>query len=283
MHPTDALTSPTLKHLREEWWDDAFTDFIRETLRPRPGTHLLDVGCRRGVAEMAIGRLDIAQLRMTGVDIRREHVQEARRETTSHNVRARYVAGDSCRLPFRDGTFDATLCVAVLQLVCEVHTAIREFARVTRTGGRILVVEPDNAARITHSSLPSGRAAFAAAGRFFGAAMTERGSDLADGAGAGIGPLVPSLFAAHGIEALDVRLFPVSLTQLGVPDEAIWRERRDAVGRQLAASASNEVRALGRDYLEALAAYEAEARSAGPAFVEIQNTMLFATLGQRSA
>lgn len=278
MHPTDALTSPTLKHLREEWWDDAFTEFIRETLRPRPGTHLLDVGCRRGVAEMALGRLHISQLRMTGVDLRLEHVQEARRETTAHNVRARYVVGDSCRLPFREGLFDATLCVAVLQLVCEVHTAIREFARVTRPGGRILVVEPDNSARITHSSLPAGREAFAAAARFFAAATADRGNE----ASAGIGPLVPSLFAAHGIEALDVRLFPVSLTQLGSPDDALWRERRSVAERQVA-TAPASVRELGQAYLDALAAYEDEARRAGPAFVEIQNTMLFATLGQRGA
>ena len=29
----DALRSPTLKHLRERWWDDEFTEFLTETLR----------------------------------------------------------------------------------------------------------------------------------------------------------------------------------------------------------------------------------------------------------
>jgi hypothetical protein len=38
---------------------------------------------------------------------------------------------------------------------------------------------------------------------------------------------------------------------------------------------------LGVECLSLLAAYEAEARAAGPAFVEIQNTSLFATVGQR--
>ena len=32
----DALTSSTLKHLREHWWDDVFTAFLEETLKPRP-------------------------------------------------------------------------------------------------------------------------------------------------------------------------------------------------------------------------------------------------------
>jgi hypothetical protein len=47
-------------------------------------------------------------------------------------------------------------------------------------------------------------------------------------------------------------------------------------------SALEPVRALGREYLEALTAYAADAASAGAAFVEIQNTMLFATVGQKT-
>jgi hypothetical protein len=38
---------------------------------------------------------------------------------------------------------------------------------------------------------------------------------------------------------------------------------------------------LGRAYAEALERYAQEAAGAGPGFVEIQNTMLFATVGQK--
>ena len=65
----DALTSATLKHLREAWWDDAFTAFLEETLAPRPGNRILDVGCGEGLAEVEIGRLHISQLRLFGVDL----------------------------------------------------------------------------------------------------------------------------------------------------------------------------------------------------------------------
>ena len=41
------------------------------------------------------------------------------------------------------------------------------------------------------------------------------------------------------------------------------------------------VRAYGDESREALAAYEAEAAAMGSTFVEIQHTMLFATVGQR--
>ena len=34
--PVDSLTSPTLKHLRERWWNDEFTHFLAERLRANP-------------------------------------------------------------------------------------------------------------------------------------------------------------------------------------------------------------------------------------------------------
>jgi hypothetical protein len=45
---------------------------------------------------------------------------------------------------------------------------------------------------------------------------------------------------------------------------------------------SELARSAGADYLTALTAYEADAAQAGRAFVEIQNTLLFATVGQRA-
>ena len=37
----DALTASTLKNLRAQWWDSQFSEFLQETLRPRPGTRIL--------------------------------------------------------------------------------------------------------------------------------------------------------------------------------------------------------------------------------------------------
>ena len=60
----DALTSSTLKHLRERWWGPEFTEFLRETLQPRPGDRILDVGCGVGTGEVRLGQLRISQLRL---------------------------------------------------------------------------------------------------------------------------------------------------------------------------------------------------------------------------
>lgn len=274
----DGLTSPTLKHLREHWWDDEFTEFLSETLKPRAGTRILDVGCGEGLAEVSIGRLHISQIRLVGVDRVVSKVAAARRETASHNQRVGFAAADACHLPFRDGTFDSLFCVAVLQHIRDVDAALAECARVTAPGGRIVAVEPDNSARYAFSSAPSGLKAFQASARFFAALTAARGEKT----DAEIGPKLPQLFARHGVDPISVRLFPVSCTQLGAPPATLWAERREAVERAIAQAPDDEVRRLGRTYLDVLLSYRREADDAGASFIEIQNTMLFATVGQRS-
>ena len=180
---------------------------------------------------MSIGRLHISQVRLVGVDLVPAKAAEALRETRSHNQRVSIAAGDACRLPFRDGVFDATFCVAVLQHVSNVSDAIAEIARVTAPGRRVVIVEPDNAARYLYSSVPAGAVALAAATRFFAAVADarERATHPA------VGPRVPSLLATAGIEAVDVRLFPVTSVQLGVPPDDVWTRRRARVEQAMAA------------------------------------------------
>ncbi len=273
----DAFTSPTLKHLRESWWDDDFTEFLSETLKPRPGKRILDVGCGEGLGEISIGRLHISQIRLVGIDLVLSKVLEARRQTTAHNQRVGFAAADACYLPFAGGSFDSLYCVAVLQHIGDVRSALGEFARVTARNGRIVALEPDNAARYVFSSVPSGARAFAAASAFFALVTAARG-EKADST---ICPKLPGLFVQHGIEPVAVRLFPVSSIALGPLPSDVWAARRASVDTALTQVASAEAQAAGRSYRAALDAYEAEASTAGATFVEIQNTMLFAAVGQK--
>jgi SAM-dependent methyltransferase len=274
----DGLTSPTLKYLREHWWDDVFTAFLRETLRPRPGNRILDVGCGTGTGEVSIGRLHLSQLQLFGVDLVFAHAKTARETTAGTNQRAHFAVADGRTLPFTSGAFDSTYCVAVLQHIPDTAAAVREFARVTRPGGRVVAVEPDNAARYWYSSTPTGMRAFESGTQFFAALSKARG----DGADPSIGPRLPALFAREGIEPVSVRLFPVSEARLGAPLADVWENRRTRIQRAIDNSSDEGARALGRDYLSVIDKYRKEAESAGPGFVEIQNTMLFATVGQRS-
>jgi ubiquinone/menaquinone biosynthesis C-methylase UbiE len=181
----DALTSSTLKHLREHWWNDAFASFLEETLRPRPGKSILDVGCGTGTAEISLARLRLSQMRFVGVDLLVERLHAAVTATRGINARVMYAAADACHLPFADGSFDSTFCVAVLQHIRDIGRAVGELARVTRPGGRVLVVEPDNAARYWFSSIPSGMHADELGRRFFAGIAAARG----EAAESSVGPV----------------------------------------------------------------------------------------------
>ena len=274
----DALTSSTLKHLREHWWNDAFTAFLEETLKPRPGKRILDVGSGTGTAEVRLARLRLSQMHLFGVDLLIERVREAHKATRGINARVGYAAADACRLPFADSSFDSTYCVAILQHIRDLAGALAEISRVTRPGGRVLIVEPDNAARYWFSSVQSGIDAFELSRRFFAGLAAVRG----DTTETSVGPRVPGLLASTGVEPVSVRLFPVSVAHLGVPPKAFWEGRRAAAKDVIAKAPDEALRRMGADYVKAIDQYARDASAAGPGFVEIQNTMLFATVGQRA-
>jgi SAM-dependent methyltransferase len=274
----DALTSSTLKHLREHWWNEAFTAFLEETLKPRPGKRILDVGSGTGTAEVSLARLRLSQMHLFGVDLLIDRVREAHAATRGINARVGYAAADACKLPFANASFDSTYCVAVLQHIRDLGGALGEISRVTRPGGRVLVVEPDNAARYWFSSEQSGMDAFELSRRFFAGLAAVRG----DTSEPSVGPRVPGMLACTGVEPVSVSLFPVSVSHLGVPAKTFWDSRRAGAKEVIAKAPDEGLRRLGADYLKAIDQYARDASSAGPGFVEIQNTMLFATVGQRA-
>jgi SAM-dependent methyltransferase len=274
----DVLTASTLKHLRERWWSAEFTEFLKETLHPRAGDRILDVGCGVGTAEVRLGQLAISQMKLFGVDLIELRVRDAVKASGAHNVRARFATANACALPFKNAWFDSAFCIAVLQHIRDRAAAVRELARVTKPGGRVLVIEPDNAARYWYSSSTVGMRAFDLATRFFTAleALGPDG-DLA------VGPRISSIFPKIGVETTEIRLFPVSVTRLGAPGAAVWAERRAVFDGALARINDKSLKKLGEEYLAALEAYKAAAIAAGPQFVEIQSTTLFATVGLKHA
>ena len=100
----DGLTSSTLKHLRERWWNESFTTFLKDTLQPKSGRRILDVGCGTGTAEVNLSRLRLTQVNFVAVDLLPERVAVALAAARATNFRAGFAAADACSLPFPDAT-----------------------------------------------------------------------------------------------------------------------------------------------------------------------------------
>ena len=106
--------------------------FIRAHTRPGP---TLDLGCGTG---LLAERVAAAGYDVTGLDYSRGMLQIFR----GRRPGARAVAASGTTLPFPDGAFSLTYCVAVMHHVAEpeaVRRTLMEMVRVTRPGGHVLV------------------------------------------------------------------------------------------------------------------------------------------------
>jgi ubiquinone/menaquinone biosynthesis C-methylase UbiE len=123
-----------------------------DALRLSAGDVVLDVGC--GSGDVAVGLVPLVHPggRIVGVDASEAMVREARRRTEGRGLPVAFEVGDAQNLAFDDGTFDACRCERVLIHVPDAAGALGEMARVTRPGGRIIVVDIDADATLIDST-----------------------------------------------------------------------------------------------------------------------------------
>lgn len=112
-----------------------------EALRPQPGQRLLDAGCGVGEVARALAARVASDGEVVAVDASAVTVAAAAARHDGGAVR--YEVADVLSLPFADGEFDGVRCERVLQHVSDPDTAIRELTRVTRPGGRVVLVDTD--------------------------------------------------------------------------------------------------------------------------------------------
>ncbi len=98
----------------------------------KDGSHLLDVGTGTGSLALAVLR-EFPTSRMVGIDPSPAYVARAR--TRTGNSRATFEVGDAQHLRFPDGSFDAAFALLVFSFIPNPAAAVREMARVVRSGG----------------------------------------------------------------------------------------------------------------------------------------------------
>ncbi len=99
------------------------------------GAKVLDLGCAGGfMAEAMVDRGAI----VTGIDPASEAIAAAKAHAAAHGRSIRYDVGVGEALPYENGTFDAVVCVDVLEHVADLGGVLSEAARVLRPGGLFL-------------------------------------------------------------------------------------------------------------------------------------------------
>ncbi|MFB9236973.1 demethylmenaquinone methyltransferase [Plantactinospora siamensis] len=124
------LTNTVMTAGRDRAWRRA----TRAALALRPGERVLDVGAGTGVSTEELARSGAYAV---GADLSLGMLAAGKRTRPTLPL----LAGDALRLPFPDGAFDAVTISFALRNVADTEAALREFARVTRPGGRLVICE----------------------------------------------------------------------------------------------------------------------------------------------
>ena len=120
----------------------ALAERVRAFVRPRGDERALDVGTGAGALGFALAPL---VREVVGLDPVPELLELARARALPNTD---FVEGDGTALPFPDDAFDLAGTHRTLHHVAQPERIVAELARVTRPGGRVLVVDqlaPDDA------------------------------------------------------------------------------------------------------------------------------------------
>jgi SAM-dependent methyltransferase len=117
-------------------------DRLRQILDPKPGERILEVGPGTGYYTLDAaewvkpdGEVDILDLQPEMLD----HTMRRAGEAGLANVTP--TQSDATAMPYEDGIFDAAYLTTVLGEIPDQDAVLREFARVLRPGGRLVVGE----------------------------------------------------------------------------------------------------------------------------------------------
>ena len=102
---------------------------------------ILDAGCGTGLTGAALRAAGFTGP-IDGIDLSPVSLKEARTHEVYRDLSV--VDLQTLPLPIRDNDYDGLLCVGVMTYVPDGEGILREFARVVRLGGRVLITQRDD-------------------------------------------------------------------------------------------------------------------------------------------
>jgi ubiquinone/menaquinone biosynthesis C-methylase UbiE len=105
-----------------------------------PGEHVLDLACGTGLVTFDAARAVGPEGKVLGTDISGQMVDAARRRATEQNIsNVAFARMDAETLDLPDASCDVVLCALGLMYLPDPQAAVREWQRVLRPGGRVVI------------------------------------------------------------------------------------------------------------------------------------------------
>ncbi len=119
---------------------EAWLSLIRDHLGPGEGRAALEPGCGTGTMSLLLHR---AGFRVTGLDLTEPMLDRARRKAGASGARIAFSLADAENTMEPDAAHDAILMRNLFWTLPDPETALRDWWRILRPGGRLMIVDGD--------------------------------------------------------------------------------------------------------------------------------------------
>ena len=107
------------------------------------GSSVLDIGCGTGDDVLALAELVGPKGKVVGLDNSELMIEKANKRSKQKQLPIQFRLGDIHNLDFADDTYDGCRADRVFMHLPDRQQALAEMIRVTKPGGRIVVIDPD--------------------------------------------------------------------------------------------------------------------------------------------
>ncbi len=119
-------------------------------LKLRQGERVLDIGSGPGLLASEMAALVGRDGRVCGIDISEDMLTMSKKHCADQPW-TEFKKSDATHLPYPDDSFDAAVSTQVYEYIADVRQALAELYRVTRRGGRVVVLDSDYGSLVIHT------------------------------------------------------------------------------------------------------------------------------------
>jgi ubiquinone/menaquinone biosynthesis C-methylase UbiE len=127
---------------------------VRALLDLHPELQVLDAGTGTGEDAQEMAKLVAPGGQVVGLDLSQTMINEARLRVQDPSLPLRFVQGDIQHLPFENATFDCCYADRIFIHIPDPQLALSELVRVTRPGGKLLIVKGDHETQVLDTPYP---------------------------------------------------------------------------------------------------------------------------------
>ncbi len=166
-----------IREQRDRYRTELTDPAVLKAIGPADGLTILDAGCGEGYLSRALAN---AGAIVSGIDLSPTLIAAASASASPDSKPARYETGSLYNLPHGDKAFDIVVCNHVINDLRDPGTAISEFARVLRPGGKLIILMLHPCFYNSHADREKAGPASTLASSYFGERKIEQTFKVGD-------------------------------------------------------------------------------------------------------